>query len=285
MIPRTDTPLPDLVGLFKKWWKFLLAIVMMITLIVILFLLVRPKEYLGVTTALPASAYTADRASIFNENIQFLYSSMGLPDELDRVIGTARLDTLYGLLVDEFHLVNAYGFASKRNARYRAIEKIKDDTRVIKSDYGELKVKVWHTQPVMAATLSRALMKHLQNLHQQVQLTNNRLVLHNLEASYGLLVREMDSLEKYPGNGGELMRAVKMKARLEQAGQYEKLLQQYRLVINTNPQVLVVTENAAVPVRHDRPDYFITTGIAVLASIVFALFFILVFESRKSTLL
>src|SRR5690606_13075790 len=139
----------------------------------------KPKEYLGITTALPASEFAADKRGIFNENIQILYPSLGTVDALDKVVGTSKLDTLYAILVDEFDLINNYGLTSEKNARYKTIEKLKDDTRVIKSDYGELKVKTWHHSPVMASKLSRAFMQQLQIMHQQVQLANNKKILEN----------------------------------------------------------------------------------------------------------
>src|SRR5690606_21954545 len=108
----------------------------------------------------------------------------GTVDALDKVVGTSKLDTLYAILVDEFDLVNNYGLSGKSNARFKAIVQLKDDTRVIKSDYGELKVKTWHRSPVMASNLSRAFMQQLQIMHQQVQLTNNKKILGNIQREY-----------------------------------------------------------------------------------------------------
>ena len=284
-----DVPrLPDLVDLLNHWWKTILLVVVLFTAVVAVIVLIRPKEYLGVTTALPASEFAADKAGIFGENLQTLYSSLGTPDVLDKVVGTAKLDTLYASLVDQFDLVNNYELSEKTNARYKAIDQLKDDTRVIKSDYGELKVKVWHQSPAMAAKLSVAFMQQLQKMHQQVQLVNNKRILQNIERSYQEKLKELSALESgnlKPGDSllykSSTAKLLRTNALVEQLKEYEKLMNQYNLVITADPEVLVVVENAAVPVKHDRPDYFITILATLICSFVFAFLVALALEKRR----
>ena len=94
MVEKDVPRLPDLFDLLNHWWKTILLVVVLFTAVVAVILLIRPKEYLGVTTALPASEFATDKAGIFGENLQTLYSSLGTPDVLDKVVGTAKLDTL-----------------------------------------------------------------------------------------------------------------------------------------------------------------------------------------------
>lgn len=289
MIEKEVPQLPDLVDLLIHWWKKILIVVLLFTAIVALVLIVRPKKYLGVTTALPASEFATDKAGIFGENLQTLYSSLGTPDVLDKVVGTAKLDTLYASLVDQFDLVNNYELSNKTNARHKAIDQLKHDTRVIKSDYGELKVKVWHQAPAMAAKLSVAFMQQLQKMHQQVQLVNNKRILQNIESSYQEKLKELSVLENninlksadsliYKLPAAKTLRA---NALVQQLTEYEKLRNQYNLVITADPEVLVIVENAAVPVKHDRPDYFITILATVICSLVFAFLVALALEKRR----
>ena len=289
MIEKDVPLLPDLVDLLNHWWKKILLVVVLFTAVVAMILLIRPKEYLGVTTALPASEFASDKAGIFGENLQTLYSGLGTPDVLDKVVGTAKLDTLYASVVDQFDLVNNYELSNKKNARHKAIDQLKDDTRVIKSDYGELKVKVWHQSPAMAAKLSVAFMQHLQKMHQQVQLVNNKRILQNIERSYQEKLKELSVLES--GNGlkpndslqhnSTTVTLLRTNALVQQLSEYEKLMNQYNLVISAEPEVLVVVENATVPVKHDRPDYFITILATVICSFVFAFLTVLALERRR----
>lgn len=289
MIEKDVPRLPDLVDLLNHWWKKILLVVVLFTAVVAMILLIRPKEYLGVTTALPASEFASDKAGIFGENLQTLYSGLGTPDVLDKVVGTAKLDTLYASVVDQFDLVNNYELSDKKNARYRAIDQLKDDTRVIKSDYGELKVKVWHQSPAMAAKLSVAFMQELKKMHQLVQLVNNKRILQNIERSYQEKLKELSVLESGSGlkpndsllYNSSTVKLVRTNALVQQLSEYEKLMNQYNLVISTEPEVLVVVENAAVPVKHDRPDYFITILATIICSFVFAFLVVLALEKRR----
>jgi DNA-binding NarL/FixJ family response regulator len=56
---------------------------------------------------------------------------------------------------------------------------------------------------------------------------------------------------------------------------------EYSILINTNPQVLVIVENAPVPVEHDRPDYLLVIGLTILTSLIFALLAAVVLEKEK----
>ena len=289
MVEKDVPRLPDLFDLLNHWWKTILLVVVLFTAVVAVILLIRPKEYLGVTTALPASEFATDKAGIFGENLQTLYSSLGTPDVLDKVVGTAKLDTLYASLVDQYDLVKNYELSEKTNPRHKAIDQLKDDTRVIKSDYGELKVKVWHHSPDMAAKLSVAFMQQLQKMHQEVQLVNNKRILQNLEQSYQEKLKELSALETgmnlKPGDSlllkSSAAKLLRTNALVQQLAEYEKLMSQYNLVITANPEVLVVVENAAIPVKHDRPDYFITILATLICSFVFAFLVALALEKRR----
>ena len=51
---------------------------------------------------------------------------------------------------------------------------------MIKSEYSELKVKVWDTDKNLAPQLANALMDKLQQIHQTLQNSNNKKVLSSL---------------------------------------------------------------------------------------------------------
>src|SRR5690349_4517422 len=96
--------MPDITDLFKNWWKQILAVVVLSLIAVGLITFFKPRQYLSVATAVPASSYVSDKSKIFSENIQALYSALGEADDLDRVVGTAKLDTAYLAVTDEFNL-------------------------------------------------------------------------------------------------------------------------------------------------------------------------------------
>src|SRR5258705_12139165 len=100
--------MPDLSDLIARWWKRMLAVMILSLLVVGIITFLKPRQYLSVTTAVPASSFASDKGKIFNENIQTLYSTLGTPDDLDRIVGTATLDTVYLFVAYQFNLFAHY---------------------------------------------------------------------------------------------------------------------------------------------------------------------------------
>src|SRR5687767_4087313 len=144
--------MPDLFYIIEKWWKKILLFAIAATTLVVILLFLQPRLYLSEATALRASSYTTDKASIFNRNIEALYSTLGSADDLDMIIGTAQLDTVYLYQVDSFELIKHYSIDGKPDlARRKASVRLQKNSKVMKSGYGELKVKVWDKDKVLAA--------------------------------------------------------------------------------------------------------------------------------------
>jgi hypothetical protein len=98
-----------------------LAITGLSLLIVGIIVFLKPSQYLSIATAVPASSYSTDKSKIFNENIEALYSELGNPDDLDMIIGTAKLDTVYLAVTDQFNLFDHYKIPAKdETARHKA---------------------------------------------------------------------------------------------------------------------------------------------------------------------
>jgi hypothetical protein len=128
--------MPDPFYLLFKWWKQTLLIVVLSFGAVILALYLRPAKYLSVATALPASSYAADKASIFNNNIQSLYPALGTAEDLDMIVGTAQLDTIYIAVAEDFNLPDHYKTEEQgRAAIIKAAYLLKSDTKVTRSDF------------------------------------------------------------------------------------------------------------------------------------------------------
>src|SRR6476661_7064270 len=101
--------MPDIVSVLGRRWKMILLLTAVATAVALLAALLGPKLYLGSTTALPANPLLADKARILNPNIEVLYTEVGTIDDLDKLEGTTKLDTLYRAAVDSFGLAVHYG--------------------------------------------------------------------------------------------------------------------------------------------------------------------------------
>src|SRR5579875_2800514 len=126
--------MPDVFAILISGWKKILTVTIIATAIVFLITLLLPNEYLSAATALPANSVSTDKAKIFNNNIEALYPEIGNSDELDKIIGTAALDTIYISTAQKFNLALYYG-SGTQNGLYKAAWHLKKHSKVIKSAY------------------------------------------------------------------------------------------------------------------------------------------------------
>ena len=206
----------------------------------------------------------------FNENIQALYSTLGSPDDLDKIVGTAGLDTVYLAVTDQFNLFDHYKISNKDSiARTKAAARLKGNTKVMKSEYGELKVKVWDTDKNLAPQLANAVMDKLQSIHQNLQSAGNEATLNGLMSGKQKLQTQLDTVAT---NGS-------LQGRLQQ---YEKLIGEYQLMVDSKPPSLIIVEKAKVSIRPDRPKRIQIMIATAVLSLFFALFAALIMERRKT---
>lgn len=232
---------------YRYYILFLVAFAMALALVISW---LTPKMYLATATALPASSYVNDRSRIFNENLEALYSSLGNPDDLDYVIGTAKLDTLYLSVADSLQLPSHYEVKETGPAaRLKAANRLRNNTRVQKSPYGELKVMAWDKDPRFAAALANAIMKKLGDMHRDLQSASNRTTLSSLEQQ---AMRE-------PGDA-------------DQQAVIKRLIQEYRTLANGSLPVLIPVEYARPAHWQDRPrtgrNLILAGGLAFVFSIL-----------------
>ena len=279
--------MPDLFDLVIKWWKQIVALVVLSLLTVGTFIFLMPQQYLAVATAVPASSFSADRAKIFGENIEALYSNLGLPEDLDMITGTAQLDTVYLAVTDQFNLFDHYKIKdTDERERASATMMLKKNTHVFKSEYGELKVKVWDTDQNLAPQLANAIMDKLQAIHRDLQSAGNEATLKGLQSGQKKLQTQLDSMgasaARTTGTPSEIV-SGKKRALGDQLQQYEKLIGEYQLMVDSKPPVLLVVEKAKKPTWPDRPKRLLILVATGFLSFLFALLMALVLQRRKTS--
>jgi uncharacterized protein involved in exopolysaccharide biosynthesis len=246
--------MPDVIAVLRRRWRSVVAITAIATALAGVITWLLPSKYLSVATALPASSFNADRASIFNKNIQALYSSLGTTDDLDKFVGTAQLDTLY--------ITQHYGFESSRNGVERALQKLKRNSSIAKSEWGELKVKVWDEDRNRAAQIANALMQRLGSLHQELQNKSNQLVLQTLKESRRMVQKDTTA------NGARFTEGI---ARSGTMQEYENLVAEYSLMVAANPPALLVVEPARPPLYADTKEKMAYVLLTFFAAFLFSL--------------
>lgn len=255
--------MPDLLQLFKNWWKRILAAWLIILIITGAALYLRKPVYRSASTALPASTYASDPGRLFNANIQALYTALGTADDLDIMVGTGQLDTLYLGVTDQFNLWDHYrSTGTPAERREKAARKLKKASRVAKTAYGELTVQVWDGDRHLAPQLANALMDRLALLHRDLQAQGNAHTLQSL-----LQIRARQAADSLPGNLQET----------------DKLILQYRTMLEQKPAALIIVEKARVSYK---PDQYTTLQVLIAVSIAVLLAGFLLaawLENRKPT--
>jgi hypothetical protein len=284
--------MPDLLLTFSKRWKLITLITLLATVVALIIALLVPKKYLSVATALPVNSVTGDKARIFNTNIEALYSDFGTPDELDRLEGTARLDTIFIAASERFNLGEHYSFGNSTEGTYLAAIRLKKNSKISRSSYGELKVKVWDVDKIEAAEMANFLMQRIQELHQHLQNQSNLVVLDKLKQQYAVKQREYledaDSVGKSPGGSLAAPRSEMSKARLlaltDQLKQYENMIGEYQLAATVNSPVLLMVENARPALWPDEPKVLAITLFTFFTALISSFLLVLFIDSRNRSL-
>jgi uncharacterized protein involved in exopolysaccharide biosynthesis len=278
--------MPDIFYLVSKWWKQMLFFIVISLLAAGVITFLQPRQYLSITTAVPANSLFSDKARIFNSNIEALYSNIGSPDDLDMILGTARLDTVYLAVTDQFNLFDHYKIPNSRDIRTKTAGLLKKYSRVIKSEYGELQVKVWDTDKDLAPQLANAIMTKLETIHSALQNENNRQALQSLQNAIKKIQTNIDSINVLHNSTALIREAeapdtIRRKILLSQLEEYQKLAGEYQLLINSGSQSLLVVEKARPAARPDKPDWIMTIVATTVLSLIFALLAVLAMEKRK----
>ena len=279
--------MPDLFNVLARRWKLILSLTLIAALLALGTSFLSPEKYLSTATALPVNVMVNERSRIFNPNIQVLYSDFGTPDELDKLEGTALLDTIFLAVAKDLSLDQHYDINAGNESLYGAAFKLKKNSKINRSAYGELKIKAWDKDNQMAAKMANSLLQKIQQLHQRLQNENSILILQRLKEDYAakqqLYKKLSDSSTRFDGADAELWNAKKT-AMLQQVQEYEKLIDQYHITINTNPQVLLTVETAKASLWPDKPKMWPTVLIAAFAAFVIAFIIALFIESRNTRL-
>jgi len=273
--------MPDLLLVFAKRWKLIVTITLAAAIIAFLISFLSPKKYLAVATALPANSMTADKARIFNQNIQELYSDFGTVDELDKLEGTAKLDTLFIAAAEEFKLDEHYKIPFSGESIYDAALRLKKDSKISRSGYGELKVKVWDEDKTLCAQLANFLMKKIQELHQHLQNESNLSTLDKIKEAFALKQKEYLQLSDSANAASNQIGKIKLDVLTDQLQAYQKMIDEYQLAISSNAPVLLVVEAARPALWADRPKILEAVLFALFGSFIFSFLLALFIESRK----
>lgn len=284
--------MPDIFSVFSRHWKFMLTISVAATVMAWIVCLLSQKQYVGVATALPANSLISDKARIFNRNIEALYAEIGTADELDKLEGTAKLDTIFLAAAADFQLPAHYTLDTNAgDVLEKAVLMLRKKSDISRTGYGELKVKVWDKDNQMAAALANALLQNINAIHQRIQSENSQVILQLLKKEFAGLQARLDSIGGNPQRSAadsvsrnsrtNNISMLEQRGMQEQLENYQRLINEYELSLKTAPRALLVVESARPSPWADKPKTVQITLITFFASLLFAFLLAILTESRK----
>lgn len=288
-MPMSDSSfhLVNVVAALQKRWTLIVFFVVASVAVAALTIYVMPAYYRSTATVVPANPALADKASLFNTNIQDLYSYFGSGDDLDRIYGVADMDTTYQQLVDEFALVNQYRLKgdSFPLLRRKAVLRLRKDLDLQKTDKDQLLIGVWTRDRQLSANIVNRMVAIIEATENTVWQNHYRRSMEKLEASISAMearyIRLGDSISQ-ANPAGKTLFTAQQASLLDQLQQYQKARDEFRLAAQISPAVLYVMEKAAPAAKAERPD---TTAILLatcLLSFVFICLLVLVNDRKKN---
>ncbi|RYY41590.1 MAG: hypothetical protein EOO08_00190 [Chitinophagaceae bacterium] len=276
--------MPDFLTLFRRWWKLIAGLVLAVAIVSAGILLMLERQYMGMVVALPATTVNFDKSKIFNENIQGLYSSLGGPDDIDRILGTAALDTIFFQLIRDNDLITHYKLTKVKLPLYQTMKELRENVDVSKDEYNQLRIRVFDRDKYLAARMANSLFDKFQRMHQRLQNATNERVLNNLREHAADLQTEYlkaaDSIGNL-SNARRQLQQVRNESIMKELAEYDRLINEYTLVVNTKPNVLLLLEAARPGFKPERPKLVPLFAMACFVALVFSILLVLFLESRK----
>lgn len=263
-------------------WKFIVVFtIASIVLTAGVIYLIKPK-YTATTKVLPGNAVLADKARLFNDEIQHLYSFFGSGDDLDRLMSMASMDTCLKQVIIAFNLINYYQVKEKDAGMemYKTIRKFKKDLSLVKTVNNELEISYSHQSKDTAAAIVNFMTEQTAVKMQTIWKQQYEKIGVQLESSISDLTNQYNRLALgAPSN--DALTKTKMDALLNQLEQFNKMSIETKMAASTTPEALIVLEKATPPAKFSWPDKAIILPLAAFLGFIFSTCLVLVTAKPK----
>jgi capsular polysaccharide biosynthesis protein len=224
-----------------------------------------PEQYLSQASLLPANSKLMDKQRLYEDNIQELYSAYGSADDLDRLFATMHSGAVIHQVADSLKLAEHYEFEGRKNAKTLAQKKLEKNIKLIRTEYGELQLRVWDEDPAKAEQIATALISRTQDVFDGMFRSFYDRSLASLRSELSTQKRTIDTA----GTG-----------RLRVAG-LEQRIAEYEITRLNPPAAFFVMERPSVSTIADRPKILLNVLISFLA----ALFTVITWIAARRTMI
>ncbi|MES2328269.1 MAG: Wzz/FepE/Etk N-terminal domain-containing protein [Bacteroidota bacterium] len=273
-------------AVLKNRWRTILLFVVAAAIISTITVFLVPRYFRSTATVVSANPALADKARLFNSNVQILYSYFGTGDDLDRIYGIADMGGTYAKLVDEFSLIDYYQLKNDSVSilKSKAAKCLRKDIHLEKTEQNQLQIIAWTKNKQLSADLVNRMVAIIQETEMDVWQKNYRHSQDELNSSIASLEKEYQSLSDSVStmrSGKQQLAVAQMQTIAEQIRQYRKTADEFRLASQTPPAALYVMEAASPAAYAERPDKPIIILTSCLVAFIFSSLLVLV-NDRKT---
>ncbi|MBS1641322.1 MAG: hypothetical protein JSR11_02495 [Bacteroidetes bacterium] len=279
----------DILTAIKNKWKTIIIIVLLALITATITLFIVPKKYKAQCVSIVQNPLMADKAKLFNNNIQNLYSILGNGDDLDVVYNLSKLDIVYYQLVDEFNLINYYNVEGKTIdiKRRKALLALQEDLKITKSETNLLKVVAYATDASFAAKLANRATALIQFLQEEIWKKSYELIHDHLIVSIDKMEKQIitisDTLRStQTTDDKKLLLLNKRQTLLDEIQKYRKEAIEFQLMIETVPPALFVIDKSSPSTNIVKPDKLLTLITVFFIALFFAVILALIIERKKT---
>lgn len=273
----THFNIAELSAVILNRWKFILVFTIGSIVLTAGALVFIPPKYTAISKILPGNAVLADKARLFNADLQHLYSFFGTGDDLDRLMSMTSMDTSLKQVIRQFHLIDYYQVKDKDPGMlmYKTIRRFKKDLALVKTVNNELELTCAHTNKDTAAAIVNFMVEQTAAKMQSIWKQQYAKIGAALDSSLANLTIQYNTLAANTNNTDAIAK-TKMSALLTQIEQFNKLSIETQMAANTTPAAIIILEKATPPAKISWPDKSVVLPIAALLGCLFSILLVLV---------
>jgi capsular polysaccharide biosynthesis protein len=235
----------SIIQLISQYRKKLLLIIGTVTLLALVISLLMPEEYMSQASILPANSKMMDKQRLFGANIQELYSAYGNADDLDRLYATMRSSAVLNFVADSFHLLQHYHLENARNGAIKSYKKMQKNIELLKTEYGEIRIRVWDKDPAMAANIANTIISRTRVLSDKMFTEFYELSIEKMTGELSGKTVLIHSLKDSSADERKELEA--------EAAVIRNRMMEYRVTLLNPPPALFILDKAEPSTVADRP--------------------------------
>lgn len=273
----THFNITELSAVILNRWKFILVFTVGSIVLTAGALVFIPPKYTAISKILPGNAVLADKARLFNADLQHLYSFFGTGDDLDRLMSMTSMDTSLKQVIRQFHLIDYYQVKDKDPGMlmYKTIRRFKKDLALVKTVNNELELTCAHTNKDTAAAIVNFMVEQTAAKMQSIWKQQYAKIGAALDSSLANLTIQYNTLAANTDNTDAIAK-TKMSVLLTQIEQFNKLSIETQMAANTTPAAIIILEKATPPAKISWPDKTVVLPLSALLGCLFSILLVLV---------